>query len=39
MIDLRRIEASKEISATLAQSRNITYLPSGGNMLLNLGGN
>jgi len=41
LILLRRIEASKEIAATLSGSRNITYLPSshggGSNLLLNLG--
>lgn len=38
MIELRRIEASKEIAGTLSQSRNVVYLPSkGSNMLLNLG--
>ncbi|CAG79135.1 band 7 family-domain-containing protein [Yarrowia lipolytica] len=28
---IRRIEASKEIATTLAQSNNVTYLPKGGN--------
>lgn len=38
MIDLRRIEASKEIAGTLSASRNVVYLPGkGSNMLLNLG--
>lgn len=36
MIEMRRIEAAKDIAATVARSRNITYLPSGNNMLLNL---
>ncbi|RKO97926.1 hypothetical protein CAUPRSCDRAFT_5740, partial [Caulochytrium protostelioides] len=40
-LELRRIEASKEIAGTLAKSRNVTYLPSskmsGSSMLLNLG--
>ena len=39
-VELRRIEASKEIAGTLAGSRNVAYLPSGANgsnMLLNLG--
>ncbi|KNC96020.1 prohibitin subunit PHB1 [Spizellomyces punctatus DAOM BR117] len=41
-LELRRIETSKEIAATLAKARNITYLPGGGgsngaNLLLNLG--
>lgn len=42
---IRRIEASKEIAETLAQSPNVTYLPSGSkdasasnqSLLLNLG--
>jgi prohibitin 1 len=36
-LELRRIEASKDIASTLAKSRNVTYLPSsknGSNMLL-----
>ncbi|OLY83596.1 Prohibitin-1 [Smittium mucronatum] len=44
LLQLRRIEATKEIAATLAGSRNVTYLPSssnggngGANMLLNIG--
>ncbi|KXN65184.1 prohibitin [Conidiobolus coronatus NRRL 28638] len=40
LIQVRRIEASKEIAETLAKSKNITYLPSsqsgGSNLLLNL---
>nr|CAG8440425.1 11403_t:CDS:10 [Entrophospora candida] len=42
LVQLRRIEASKEIAATLANSRNIMYIPSGANggggsnLLLNL---
>lgn len=47
-IELRRIEASKMIAETLANSRNVVYLPNGGkggdggngggnNLLLNLG--
>jgi len=39
MIELRRIEAAKEIAATLAKSRGVTYLPSSGNMLMNLPAN
>ncbi len=39
-IELRRIEASRDIAATLSQSGNVTYLPSGSqggaNMLLAL---
>ncbi|OAE32960.1 hypothetical protein AXG93_673s1370 [Marchantia polymorpha subsp. ruderalis] len=36
IIELRRIEASREIAATLSKSRNVVYLPSGNNMLLGL---
>lgn len=34
MIELRRIEAAKEVAATLARQGNVVYLPSGNNMLL-----
>jgi prohibitin 1 len=41
LIELRRIEAAKDIASTLSQSRNVTYIPgqNGGNqsLLLNLG--
>lgn len=37
LIELRRIEASREIAATLSRSRNVVYLPGGNNMLLGLG--
>lgn len=30
LIQLRRIEASRDIAATLGKARNVTYLPSGG---------
>ncbi|KAL3698835.1 hypothetical protein R1sor_012911 [Riccia sorocarpa] len=36
IIELRRIEASREIAATLSKSRNVVYLPSGNNMLLGI---
>ncbi|RUO96308.1 protein l(2)37Cc [Jimgerdemannia flammicorona] len=40
LIEFRRIEASKDIAATLSGARNVTYLPSGGqggsNLLLNV---
>lgn len=36
MIELRRIEAAKEIAGTLAKGRNVTYLPNTGNMLFNM---
>jgi len=35
-IELRRIEALREIAETLARSRNVTYLPSGANVFLSL---
>jgi prohibitin 1 len=34
MIELRRIEAAKDIAGQLAKSGNVVYLPSGNNMLL-----
>lgn len=37
MIQLRRIEASREIASTLSNSKNIVYIPTSGNLLLNLG--
>ncbi|KAF8399893.1 hypothetical protein HHK36_015763 [Tetracentron sinense] len=36
LIELRRIEASREIAATLAKTPNVAYLPSGNNLLLGL---
>lgn len=39
LIEVRRIDAAKEIAETLSRSRNITYLPggqAGSNMLLGL---
>ncbi|GBG30896.1 Prohibitin [Hondaea fermentalgiana] len=30
LIEVRRIDAAKDIAATLARSRNVVYLPSGG---------
>lgn len=43
IVEIRRIDAAKEISEKLAKSRNIVYLPSGGhgggsNILLGLDG-
>jgi len=35
-IELRKIEAMKEIAETLARSRNVTYIPQTGNVLLNM---
>ncbi|KAE8718195.1 Prohibitin-4 [Hibiscus syriacus] len=34
LIELRRIEASREIAATLARTPNVTYIPGGQSMLL-----
>mmetsp|Transcript_38182 Transcript_38182/g.96646 ORF Transcript_38182/g.96646 Transcript_38182/m.96646 type:complete len:282 (-) Transcript_38182:505-1350(-) len=34
LIELRRIEAARDVADTLSKGRNISYLPSGGNMLL-----
>lgn len=36
LIDLRRIEAAREVAITLSNSPNVVYLPSDGNMLFNL---
>lgn len=36
LLQLRRIEAAKEIAATLSRSRNIVYLPKRANVLLNM---
>jgi len=35
-IELRRIEAAREIADALANNRNVTYLPTGTSILLNL---
>ena len=37
LIELRRLEAAEEIANTLSLSRNVAYLPGGGqNLLLNI---
>lgn len=36
LIELRRIEAAKDVASTLARSGNVVYLPHGNNMLLGL---
>ncbi|CAA7046550.1 unnamed protein product [Microthlaspi erraticum] len=36
LIELRRIEASREVAATLARSPNVSYLPGGQSMLFSL---
>mmetsp|Transcript_7497 Transcript_7497/g.19071 ORF Transcript_7497/g.19071 Transcript_7497/m.19071 type:complete len:306 (-) Transcript_7497:35-952(-) len=39
LIDVRKIDTAAEVAATLARSRNVNYLPSGGaGVLLNIGG-
>lgn len=35
-IELRRIEAFREIAESLARNRNVTYLPSGANVFLTM---
>ena len=40
LIELRRLEAAEDIATMLSQSRNIAYLPGGGqNLLLNIPNN
>eukprot|EP01137_Pigoraptor_chileana_P017207 Opistho-2@74960 len=40
LVEIRKIEAAKEIAGTLARSRNVVYLPnSNGNILLNINPN
>ena len=36
LLELRRIEAAKELAETMSKSPNVVYLPSGGNMLLGI---
>lgn len=36
LIELRRIEASREVAATLAKSPNVSYLPGGQNLMMAL---
>jgi len=36
LIELRKIEAAKEIAATMARSPNVAYLPGGQNVLMNM---
>jgi prohibitin 1 len=35
-VAFRKIETSKAIAQSLANSQNVTYIPSNGNVLLNL---
>ncbi|CEM00743.1 unnamed protein product [Vitrella brassicaformis CCMP3155] len=37
LIEVRRIDTAKDIAETLAKSRNVMYVPSGQNILFNLG--
>jgi len=39
ILELRRIEAAREIAATLAKSPNVAYLPGGNQMLLGINSN
>jgi len=36
LIELRKIEAAKEIAGTMSRSRNVAYLPGGQNVLMNM---
>eukprot|EP00250_Pteridium_aquilinum_P002159 c12363_g1_i1 orf=359-1186(-) len=36
LIELRRIEAAREIAGTLARTPNVMYLPNGNNMMLGM---
>jgi len=36
LIELRKLEAAEDISLLMARSRNVNYLPSNQNILLNL---
>ncbi|KAL5097498.1 hypothetical protein RYX36_001825 [Vicia faba] len=36
LVELRRIEASREVAGTLEKSPNVTYLPGGNNMMMAL---
>lgn len=36
MIEVRRIDAARDIANTLSRSRNVTYIPSQNNMLLSM---
>lgn len=38
LIEVRRIDASRDIAEALSKSANVMYLPSGQNMLLNMAG-
>ncbi len=36
LLELRRLEAAKEIATTLARSPNVVFVPNHGNMILNV---
>lgn len=36
MIEVKRIDAARDIAENLSASRNVVYVPGSGNMLLNL---
>jgi prohibitin 1 len=36
LVELRKIEAAEEIALEMAKARNIAYLPSGQQTLLNI---
>ena len=36
MIEVKRIEAARDIAETLSHARNVSYLPPMGNMLMQL---
>jgi prohibitin 1 len=36
LLELRRLEAAKEIASTLAKSPNVIFVPNHGNMILNV---
>eukprot|EP01133_Synstelium_polycarpum_P008046 gene8046-9454_t len=35
-VELRKVEASKEIAETLSKAKSVTYLPTGGNIFMNM---
>lgn len=37
-LELRKIEAAREIAETLGRSPNVHYVPKSGGLLLNVGG-
>lgn len=36
LVELRRLEAAEDIARDLSRSRNVSYIPGGQNLLLNL---